>query len=207
MHATLSFEHKLRKQGYDFIIGIDEAGRGPLAGPVVAAAVVLGNFKDSCRIDDSKKLSSANREVAYLAITKACPFGVGLVSETVIDRINILQATARAMEIAVSSLLSKYPQILGKKFHILIDGKVPVKIEADKSFIIDGDALSKSIAAASIVAKVTRDRIMEIYDKAFPQWGFRRHKGYGTLLHRQNLIKYGVSIIHRRSFLNGLAHA
>jgi ribonuclease HII len=196
----LYYERKLKKKGYDLIIGVDEAGRGPLAGPVVAAAVALKTRRFQNRIDDSKKLTPLQREKAYLEIDNKALFGIGIVSENIIDRLNILQATRIAMEQAVLALLDKLKKKRRKNMHLLVDGNVKLKTPLAVTNIIRGDSRSKSIACASIMAKVTRDRIMLIYDKAYPQYGFIKHKGYCTRLHRAALNKFGPSIIHRRSF-------
>jgi Ribonuclease HII len=166
-------------------VGVDEVGRGPLAGPVVACAVILNKIKFNCRIDDSKKLSAAQRLKAFKEILDSSLVGTGIVSETVIDKINIHQATQLAMQQAIAELTRKLKRQnkskLKKKVCVLIDGNsFSRKIPFEFLNIIKGDAKSKSIASASIVAKVTRDRIMDKYDKIYPQYGFIRHKGYGT---------------------------
>lgn len=187
-------ELDLRQKGVDIIAGVDEAGRGPLAGPVVAAAVILPKdilFKE--KIADSKKLTPKMRERAFLEIIEKTIVGVGVVEESVIDEINILQATLMAMQKAILNLKTE-PQ------WVLIDGTIAPQIKAGTSTIINGDNKSISIAAASIVAKVHRDRIMLDYDKQFPGYGFSRHKGYGTKIHLDALEKLGVTPIHRRSF-------
>ena len=196
----LYYEKKFKKKGYDVIIGVDEAGRGPLAGPVVAAAVVLKTCRFRNRIDDSKKLTPRQRENAFLEIDRKALFGIGIVNENIIDRVNILQATRLAMEQAVLELLDKLKKRRRQNMHLLVDGNVKLQTHIPVTNIIKGDSKSKSIACASIMAKVTRDRIMEIYDNVYPQYGFRKHKGYCTRLHRAALNKFGPSIIHRRSF-------
>lgn len=195
----LAYERRARQKGFSFIVGVDEAGRGPLAGPVVAAAVALGKGRFKSRIDDSKKLTPQQRERAFIEITAKKRFGVGIISETVIDRVNILEATRLAMENAVFSLIEKVrpPK---KDIHLLIDGNVKLNLKFPSTNIIKGDAKSKSIASASIVAKVVRDRIMCVYHKIYPQWGFDVHKGYPTLKHRLRIKKFGLSVIHRNSF-------
>jgi len=197
---VLYYEKKFKKKGYDVIIGVDEAGRGPLAGPVVAAAVVLKTCRFRNRIDDSKKLTPRQRENAFLEIDRKALFGIGIVNENIIDRVNILQATRLAMEQAVLELLDKLKKRRRQNMHLLVDGNVKLQTHIPVTNIIKGDSKSKSIACASIMAKVTRDRIMEIYDNVYPQYGFRKHKGYCTRLHRAALNKFGPSIIHRRSF-------
>ncbi|MFH1355480.1 MAG: ribonuclease HII [Candidatus Omnitrophota bacterium] len=197
----LYYERQLKRKGYSLVIGVDEAGRGPLAGPVVAAAVALNrrqSFKN--RIDDSKKLSSRLREKAFWEITQSCAFGVGIASENLIDRINILEATRVAMEEAISSLLIKINSAKTEKIHVIVDGDMTLKIDYPYTAIIKGDAKSKSIASASIVAKVIRDRIMNLYDRIYPQYEFVKHKGYPTKRHRAILKRIGPSIIHRKTF-------
>ena len=196
----LYYERKLKKQGFDLIIGVDEAGRGPLAGPVVAAAVALKTTSFKNRIDDSKKLSAKDREKAFGEITKKSIFGVSIVSEKVIDRINILQATRQAMHEAIISLTNNIQELNALNIHVIVDGNMFLDLDWPCTDIIDGDAKSKSIAAASILAKVTRDRIMRRYDSLYPEYGFAQHKGYPTEGHRQILRKIGPSTIHRKSF-------
>jgi len=196
---VLYFERKLRKRGCDLIIGIDEAGRGPLAGPVVASAVSLNILDFENRIDDSKKLTPQARNKAYLEIIDKSFFGIGIINEKIIDRLNILQATCIAMENAVADLLCKLAQPKAN-IHILVDGNLNLDLSFPVTNIIKGDSKSKSIAAASILAKVTRDRIMCLYDKVYPEYGFIRHKGYPTRSHRHILRKIGASPIHRMSF-------
>jgi ribonuclease HII len=196
----LYYERKLKKQGYLTIIGVDEAGRGPLAGPVVAAAVNLGSGVFSARIDDSKKLSASQRACAYEEIIKGCDFGITAINQDIIDKINILEATKIAMLKAVAELLAKIKAKDQSAIHILVDGNMRLDTPLAYTSIIKGDARSKSIAAASILAKVTRDNIMMQFDKEFPEYGFCRHKGYPTEEHRRILRKLGPSIIHRKSF-------
>ena len=181
-------------KGKQFIAGIDEAGRGPLAGPVVAAAVIFPKGVFIPGIDDSKKISSEKREALFPLIEEnAIAAATGIVHESEIDRINILQATYKAMRIAIGSLKTK-PD------HLLIDGRpLPEKI-FPQTAIIGGDKICFSIAAASILAKVTRDRMMVEYDEMFPEYGFARHKGYGTKKHVEAIRQYGPCPIHRESF-------
>jgi len=189
----LLHEKRLSSLGYKTIAGVDEAGRGPLAGPVVAGAVIL---KDACfkeRVDDSKKLSAKLREKAYAEIMDKCAVGIGVVDEKIIDLLNIYRATIRAMDLAIANL-NVVPD------YIIVDGRVKLVTRCPLKCIVGGDALSLSIAAASIIAKVTRDRMMLEYDKTFPQYGFARHKGYGTKFHKEALKKHGPSPIHRFSF-------
>ena len=190
----LRFERELWAQGIRNIAGIDEAGRGPLAGPVVAAAVVVapGFFLNA--VDDSKKLNPILRRDLYGRIMEgAVSVGVGIVDHDVIDEINILNATFVAMRKAVDAL-TMIPEFL------LIDGNRFIGGEIPFATIVDGDSLSFSIAAASIIAKVSRDRIMLDYDSQYPEYGFARHKGYGTREHRSAILRYGMCSIHRKSF-------
>jgi len=189
----LNQEHKAAARGYRFIAGIDEAGRGPLAGPVVAASVILKSYYFNVRIDDSKKLSHLARERAYKEISQKVFIGIGIVPEDAIDRINIYQATMLAMRISILDLDVK-PDFL------LIDGNMNLSIETEQVAIIRGDQKSLSIACASIVAKVTRDRLLKFYNNIFPGYGFSQHKGYGTKSHISAITRKGLSPIHRRSF-------
>lgn len=192
MSPSFRREKALQKKGYALVAGVDEAGRGPLAGPVVAAAVILN--KPIKGLNDSKLLSSSKREQLFSVIqSEALAVGVGIVSHKIIDRINIYQATRLAMKKAI--------QGLGVEPHyILIDGNLKLAIEISQASLVEGDQKSFSIAAASIVAKVTRDRIMLRYHKKNPQYGFDRHKGYGTKLHFERLQEHGPCFIHRRTF-------
>lgn len=177
------------------ICGIDEAGRGPLAGPVVAGAAILPPDCDILYLNDSKKLSEKRREALFLEIQeKAVAWSVGIVGPDVIDEINILQATYEAMRRAIAGL-SIQPDLL------LNDAVTIPGVEIPQVPIIKGDAKSLSIAAASVLAKVTRDHMMVEYDKIFPEYGFAKHKGYGTAMHTEALRKYGPCPIHRRSFI------
>ena len=194
MKDMRKYERRARKKGYRLIAGVDEVGRGPLAGPVVACALIL---YPKCRIrglDSSKRLSPKKREEFYSMIKeKALAIGLGRVGERKIDGINILKATHLAMKRAISHLGVK-PDLL------LVDGfKIP-GVEIPQEAIIRGDEKSASIAAASIIAKVTRDRLMVRYHKRHPEYGFHRHKGYGTKRHIRALRKYGPSRIHRETF-------
>lgn len=196
---NFNYESAALSDGFDFVGGVDEAGRGPLAGPVVAACVILNNVKFENRIDDSKLLSPLQREKAYCEIAQNSVVGVGIIAEAVIDAENILRATYLAMENAVYSCISKLKEKGNPYF--LIDGKnmklgIPYAFES----VISGDKKSLSISCASIIAKVTRDRIMQIYDKTYPEYGFKQHKGYGTRKHIFNLKKFGISEIHRKTF-------
>lgn len=199
----LELEESLRKKGHRLIIGVDEAGRGPLAGPVVASAVFLRNYKFNCKIADSKKMSSKDRESAFNEIYTKAYVGIGIISETVIDRINILQAALQAMENAVESLVNKMPSedLKNDKPYLLIDGnRYSANSPYHYSTVVDGDAKVFSIACASIIAKVTRDRILNMYDRIFPEYGFRNHKGYPTVSHKEAIREHGLCLIHRRSF-------
>jgi len=181
-------------QGFRSLAGVDEAGRGPLAGPVVASAVIVRDFSFSSRVDDSKKMSASARNAAYEEILEKCLIGVGIVEPASIDAMNIFQATMRAMQEAVAKL-KETPDCL------LIDGPhSPPALPFKQFAIVNGDALSFSIACASIVAKVIRDRMMDYYDDLFPAYGFKRHKGYGTQEHLKALRKNGPCRIHRKSF-------
>ncbi len=194
LNAISAFEIEAYNNGYNLIAGIDEAGRGPLAGPVVAAAVILPKGACIPSIDDSKKLSEKKREQLYNVITKeAISIGTGIVDEKTIDEINILQASIRAMKIAIEKL-SVMPDFILSDAVSLADLNIPQKA------IIKGDSKSISIAAASIIAKVTRDRLMYEYHKKFPTYNFAFNKGYGTEEHLKMLKKYGPCEIHRRSF-------
>ena len=186
-----------RKYGqYTYICGIDEVGRGPLAGPVVAGAVILPKDCDILYINDSKKLTAAKREELYDEIMeKAVAAGIGMVSPQRIDEINILQATYEAMREAISKL-EPAPDIL------LNDAVTIPEVTIPQVPIIKGDAKSISIGAASIIAKVTRDRLMVEYDQILPEYGFASNKGYGSAEHIAALKKYGASPIHRRSFIH-----
>ena len=189
-----AFEKKARGRGYQIVAGIDEAGRGPLAGPVVSAAVILPDGADLPGIDDSKKLTPARRNRLYDRLyTVARAIGIGVVDTAEIDRDNILQATLRSMAMAVANLRPR-PD------HLLIDGIFTIASDLSQQAIKKGDSLSISIAAASIVAKVTRDRIMTQVDTLFPEFGFCRHKGYPTKIHRAAIMRHGCSPIHRRTF-------
>lgn len=196
----LYYERKLKKQGFDFIVGVDEAGRGPLAGPVVAAAVYLKKNKFKNRVDDSKKLTARQRSNAFTEIIRNSLYGVGLTSEKIIDREGIVPATIQAMEQAINAVLKKIRSRQQARVHVIVDGSLALKIKEPFTCIIKGDAKSLSIASASIIAKVTRDRIMQAYHKKFPEYNFSEHKGYPTERHVQALKKYGPSPIHRLSF-------
>jgi ribonuclease HII len=188
------FEQELWQRGIRRIAGVDEAGRGPWAGPVVAAAVVVPpGFEFSCRIDDSKKLSPRQREAAFVRITQGCTCAYSIVAAEEIDRTNILAASLLAMTQALV-------QLQPAAEHALVDGRQLPRVDMPATAIIGGDARCISIACASIVAKVVRDRLMVEYDRQFPRYGFARHKGYGTAEHQAALCQYGPCVIHRKSF-------
>lgn len=193
MKELLLHERRLNSSGYKLIAGVDEAGRGPLAGPVVAGAVILKGFVFDSRIDDSKKLTARAREKAYREIRDKSIVGIGIVDEKTIDKINIYQATKKAMQFAISDL--EIPPD-----YVIVDGKMKIATKCPIRCIPGGDSKSMSIAAASIIAKVTRDRLMVEYDKLYPQYGFARHKGYGTKAHKEALKDHGACPIHRKSF-------
>lgn len=187
-----TFELEEKFQG--IVAGVDEAGRGPWAGPVVAAAVILNREIYPAGINDSKKLTKEKRERLFQELINVCDFGVGIVSETIIDQINILQATKLAMRNAVLELVRR-PSL------ILVDGNQ--KFEAQDIEVvpvIKGDSKSLSIAAASIIAKVTRDKIMEDLDGEFPEYGWMDNAGYGTAKHIEAIEKYGICKYHRKSY-------
>ena len=189
------FAYEREYQDYQMICGIDEAGRGPWVGPVVAGAVILPKDCDILYINDSKKLSEAKREELYEVIReKAVAWAVGSASEKRIDEINILQATYEAMRQAIAGL-GVTPDLL------LNDAVIIPKVEIPQVKIIKGDAKSASIGAASIMAKVTRDRMLREYDKLYPEFQFAKNKGYGTKDHIEALKKYGPTPIHRKSFI------
>ena len=193
-----SYEQKLQADGFKLIAGVDEAGRGPLAGPVVAAAVIFDFTaipKELSRLADSKKLSADKRvSFARIIMERAAGYGIGWCDHNTIDRLNVLQASFLAMKKALSALKTK-PQI------ILVDGQLPIpNYSSPQQAIIDGDNLIFSIAAASVLAKVTRDGLMEEMHLKYPQYFFNRHKGYGTKLHLDALKLYGPCEIHRKSF-------
>ncbi len=189
-----TYEKKAFDKGYSAIAGIDEAGRGPLAGPVISAAVVLPLSFTAPGITDSKKLTPKKRDLLFETIYgQAVSIGIGIIDPVEIDRINILQASLLSMSIAVKNL--KPPPD-----HLLIDGIFRIPSNLPQKPITKGDSLSISIAAASIIAKVTRDRLMVRYDEDYPMFGFCRHKGYPTKAHKQAVKEFGPCPIHRRSF-------
>ncbi len=188
-------EKEALSKGYKFICGIDEAGRGPLCGPVCAAAVILPENCEIEGLNDSKKLSEKKREALFDVIKeKAIAYSVSMVDAKTIDEINILQATFLAMRNAVSGLSVK-PD------YALIDGNQKPGLDIEQQTVVKGDAKSVSIAAASIIAKVTRDRYMYEADKKYPEYAFAKHKGYGTKLHYEMIEEHGICEEHRRTFL------
>ncbi len=193
------FEHKAKTQGYKIIAGVDEAGRGPLAGPVVSAAVILPHDFACIGINDSKKLSEKKRNALFPIIKeKAIAVSTGIASHHEIDQINILQASLLSMKRAVENL-SNPPDFILPDF-LLIDGKFPINMDIDQAALIKGDSRSISIAAASIIAKVTRDAIMASLHKIYPQYNFIRHKGYPTKAHKEAILKHGPCPVHRCTF-------
>ena len=192
--AFLPIEHEAQEAGYHWIAGLDEAGRGPLAGPVVAAAVVLPAHSHIVGLRDSKCLTARQRDVVYERLQQqAVAYGIGIISHAQIDQRNILWATQAAMLCAVQQLYA-VPDIL------LIDGITALPTDMAQRLIIRGDACCVSIAAASVLAKVTRDRLMLAYAREYPAYGFEKHKGYPTAEHYARLRTYGPCAIHRRSF-------
>ncbi len=192
----LVYENALKAQGYSYIAGVDEVGRGPLAGPVVCAAVIMPLAKEELvvGVDDSKKLSEKKREeLAEKIKEKALAYSIVEIDEKAIDEMNILQATRLGMKRAIESL-SLTPDV------VLTDGNMKIDITLPQKSVIHGDALSYSIGAASIVAKVYRDSLMDEYAKKYPQYGFEKNKGYGTAAHIKGIQEYGLCPIHRRTF-------
>jgi len=212
--SSFELEEKLSAEGYEIIIGIDEVGRGPLAGPVVACAVAIKTpgvaslrhpvskgFDKFDLIRDSKMLSEKQREGLFDFIAENFYVGVGICDHRTIDRVNILEASFLAMKSAVSQLKKKIKNFENSKMIILLDGnkKIP-NFSFEQRAIVSGDKLIKSISAASIYAKVTRDRMMEEMHKIYPEYNFAQHKGYGTKIHMDALKKHGPCEIHRKSF-------
>lgn len=194
MDDLYKYEKELYEQGINYIAGVDEVGRGPLIGPVVTACVILPKDFVCDGLTDSKKLSEKKREIFYDYIMEhALSVSVGMMSEKVIDEVNIYEATKLAMYEAVNN--SKI-----KPEHVLIDAMKLEKLEIPSTSIIKGDAKSISIAAASVIAKVTRDRMMDELDKEYPMYGFKKHKGYPTKMHVEAIEKYGVLEQHRKTF-------
>jgi len=192
-------ETKLYEDGIQTICGIDEAGRGPLAGPVVVAAVIMPKDSMIEGVNDSKKVSEKKREALYEQITnEALCYAVGIIDQKEIDEINILNATKKGLTLAIKELKIKPERILVDALTNIDTGNIPY------TSIIKGDAKSYSIAAASIIAKVTRDRIMREWDEIYPQYGFEKHKGYGTKVHIEAIKEYGICPLHRLSFVKNI---
>lgn len=201
--AMKEFENRLISEGVDYIAGVDEVGRGPLAGPVVAACVILPKDFDTPGLDDSKKLTEKRRNAMLEVIRKeAVAYGLGMASPEKIDEVNILEATKGAMKIAIAKAEEMLMKKAGAKIdHILFDAIKIEDIQIPQTSIIQGDGKSVSIAAASILAKVTRDAMMVKYAEEYPGYSFESNKGYGTKAHYEGLEKHGITPIHRRSFL------
>ncbi|MCK5013530.1 MAG: ribonuclease HII [Candidatus Omnitrophica bacterium] len=201
------YENEVKAEGFNLIIGVDEAGRGPLAGPVVASAVALKSDQFQSKIGDSKTISVRQREKAFYEIYENAHVGVGIVSESVIDRGNILEATFLAMTNAIENAIAQFAAAEdgGNEFYqnvcLLIDGNL-FRTDLPYAYrtVVGGDSYVLSIACASIVAKVTRDRILNVYDLIYPQYGFKKHKGYPTPRHKEAISTHGLSLIHRRSY-------
>jgi ribonuclease HII len=194
LRPTLHFEEQAMCQGYRLVAGVDEAGRGPLAGPVVAAAVILPKEFDLPGLNDSKKLSAKKRESLFSLIRiQAVTVGVGVVPAPEIDELNILQASLKAMVLAVRRLRISSD-------YLLVDGITPVPLSLPQKILKQGDSRSLSVAAASVVAKVVRDRMMTAYDRLYPGYGFAKHKGYGSAQHRAFIARLGPCPLHRRTF-------
>ncbi len=204
--AMKEFDNGFTVGGSLVAAGTDEAGRGPLAGPVVAACVVLPEDFDVIGVDDSKKLSEKKREELFDKIqAKALAIGVGISDNITIDQINILQATKKAMKEAFLEAETRLKEKTGQRIDVLLADAVTLEeLDVPQESIIKGDAKSLSIAAASIIAKVTRDRIMLEYHRQYPWYGFDRNKGYGTKAHYQGIGAYGITPIHRKTFLKNL---
>ena len=192
------FDLEVKKEGYNIICGVDEAGRGPLAGPVFACAIIMKEDYIIPEVNDSKKLTEKKREALFdIILENAIDYSIAWVDEKEIDEINILNATMKAMENAINGLKVK-PDIA------LIDGNQKRGITTNNKTVVKGDSKSYNIAAASIIAKVSRDRYIKEMDSIYPQYGFSKHKGYGTKEHMENLRKYGPCEIHRKTFLKNI---
>jgi len=193
-HDPFFFERQVKERGYQLVAGVDEAGRGPLAGPVVAAAVILPEQVDLPGLTDSKKLSEKSRERLFPLIrAQALAVGVGWASAEEIDRLNILQATLNSMVRAVHRLHCSVD-------YLLVDGISTVPLPIPQTPLKQGDSRSLSISAASVIAKVVRDRLMYTYDRRYPEYGFAKHKGYGSAAHCEAIARFGPSPLHRKSF-------
>ncbi|MBR4892973.1 MAG: ribonuclease HII [Clostridia bacterium] len=196
--SLIEFDREIKKEGYNIICGVDEAGRGPLAGPVYACAIIMKEDFIIPDVNDSKKLTEKKREALYdIILENAYCYSVASVDEEEIDRINILNATLKAMDMAINNLKIK-PDLA------LIDGNQNRGIILNNRTVVKGDAKSYNIAAASIIAKVSRDRFILKMDEIYPEYGFKNHKGYGTKEHMEALRKYGPLKIHRKTFLKNL---
>lgn len=196
MNSLIKFDLSFRNRKIKYLAGVDEAGRGPIAGPVVAAAVIFHNKTFHNKINDSKKLNEKTREELFEWIVKNCiSYGIGILDHLEIDRINILQASLKAMKIAVSNLKPE-PQLC------LIDGNKTFNSDLKTITVIKGDSKSFSIAAASIIAKVTRDRIMKELSHNYPQYSWDQNKGYATATHIKAVKKFGITELHRKTFLS-----
>ncbi|MGF6375698.1 ribonuclease HII [Clostridiales Family XIII bacterium PM5-7] len=206
LHQMFGYERELYDQGLQLIAGVDEVGRGPLAGPVIAAAVVLPKDFDVLGVDDSKKLSEKKREQLYdEIIEKAIGYGIGIKDNLIIDQVNILEATKLAMIEAIEQVDDMLMTRLGKTTeYVLFDAMSIESINKPQQSLIKGDSKSVSIAAASIIAKVTRDRMMIDYDRVYPGYSFANNKGYGTKAHYEGIHSQGITPIHRKTFLKNL---
>ena len=196
LNMLKQYENDLRNKGYKYICGIDEAGRGPLAGPVVVASVIMPENSMIEGVNDSKKVSEKKREKLYdLILKEAISYGVGIIGQDEIDEINILNATKKGLTTSLKELTQK-PDL------IIVDALTHIDtLGTPYESIIKGDAKCYSISAASIIAKVTRNRIMREWDKIYPQYGFAQHKGYGTSAHINAIKEYGPCILHRKTFI------
>ena len=196
LNMLKQYENDLRNKGYKYICGIDEAGRGPLAGPVVVASVIMPENSMIEGVNDSKKVSEKKREKLYdLILEESLSYGVGIIGQDEIDEINILNATKKGLTTSLKELTQK-PDL------IIVDALTHIDtLGTPYESIIKGDAKCYSISAASIIAKVTRDRIMREWDKIYPQYGFAQHKGYGTSAHINAIKEYGPCILHRKTFI------
>lgn len=201
LNKLKEFENKLHNEGIQYIAGIDEAGRGPLAGPVVIGCVIMPQNSFIEYVNDSKKVSETKREMLYEKITnEAIAWSTGIVWQDEIDEINILNATKKALTMAIDNLKVKPDKIVVDALEKIETRGIPY------ISIIKGDAKIYSISAASIIAKVTRDRIMREYDEIYPEYGFSGHKGYGTAKHIQAIKEYGICSLHRKSFVKNLLY-
>lgn len=192
-YDTFFYESKAARSGCRIVAGIDEAGRGPLAGPVVSSAVVVRDRDFSERIDDSKKLTEKMREKAYIDILKRCDVGIGSASVEEVDELNIYNATLLSMKRAIAEL-EQAPD------YLLIDGRMNIEVTQPRTYLTSGESKSLSIACASIIAKVFRDRLLLEIDREFPVYGFKKHKGYGTSAHMDAIREYGLCPVHRKTF-------